>query len=140
MLQKPFIEYILPAVKNGGYRDENYWIWGGSAIKGEDGRYHLFVARYPRSLNFLYSFYTNSEIVRCSADTPEGPFTFQDVALPVRGPEFWDGRMTSNPTIHKHKDTYLLYYIANTYLGPTPSPDNPLDTFAWKPKNRATKV
>ncbi len=128
------MDFLLPAIAKGGYRDDNYWVWGGSVIKGEDNRYHLFVSRWPRNLNFLFSVYTNSEIIRCSADHPHGPFIFQEVALPPRGPEFWDGRMTHNPTVHKCRDTYLLFYIGNTYQGPTPSADNPLDTFAWETK------
>ena len=40
-----FIDRILPAPKNGGFSDPDYWIWGASVIKGEDGNYHLFASR-----------------------------------------------------------------------------------------------
>ncbi|MGV2786981.1 glycosyl hydrolase family 43, partial [Clostridium perfringens] len=31
-----------PAPVAGGFRMPGYWIWCGSVIKGEDGRYHMF--------------------------------------------------------------------------------------------------
>ena len=35
-----FIDRILPAPVGGGYQDPDYWIWGSSVIKGEDGKYN----------------------------------------------------------------------------------------------------
>lgn len=61
--------------------------------------------------------------MRAVADRPEGPYQFQEVVLPARGAEFWNGRMTHNPTIHKFKDPYLLYYTGTTYAGDTPTPE-----------------
>ena len=58
---------------------------------------------------------SNSEVVLASADTPEGPYQFEKVVLPQRGPDFWDGMMTHNPTIHKHNGKYVLFYIGSTY-------------------------
>ncbi len=43
-------ERMLPAPRNGGFRMEGYWVWCGSAIKGEDNRYHLFASRWPKTL------------------------------------------------------------------------------------------
>jgi len=119
----PFYKRLKPSVKNGGFRMENYWIWGGSVIKGEDGRYHMFVSRWPKDKPFFNGYIFYSEIVRAVADKPEGPFTFQEVVLKQRGQKFWDGRMTHNPTIRKSGDTYLLFYIGTTYKGSGPSPE-----------------
>jgi hypothetical protein len=68
---------------------------------------------------------THSEVVRATSPTPEGPYTFREVVLPARGAQFWDGRMTHNPTIHRRGDTYMLYYTGTTYTGPTPTPERP---------------
>ncbi|MFD2256643.1 glycoside hydrolase family protein [Luteolibacter algae] len=87
-------------------------IWGGSLTKGEDGKYHLFYSRWPKNLG--WSWVTDSEIAHAVADSPYGPFKFQDVALPRRGKEFWDGWCTHNPTIHKFNGKYYLYYMGNT--------------------------
>ena len=115
-----FIDRIQPAPVNGGFRMADYWVWCGSVVQGEDGRYHMFAARWPKNLPFFDGYKVASEIVHAVADTPEGPYEFQSVVLPDRGGEFWDGRMTHNPTIHRYGDRYLLFYIGATYAGPRP--------------------
>ncbi|MEW6357274.1 MAG: glycoside hydrolase family protein [Planctomycetota bacterium] len=118
-----FIDRLLPAPVGGGFAMGNYWVWCGSVIRGEDGRYHMFASRWPRALAFSPHWLTNSEIVRAVSDTPEGPYQFAEVVLPVRGAGYWDGLMTHNPTIHKSGNTYLLYYTGTTYTGDIPTPD-----------------
>ncbi|TXK79146.1 glycosyl hydrolase family 43 [Paenibacillus sp. N3.4] len=113
---------MLPAPRNGGFRMEGYWVWCGSVILGEDGRYHMFASRWPKSLPMHPGWLVASEIVRAVSDTPEGPYMFQEVVLPARGAEYWDGRSTHNPHITKHRDTYLLYYMGSTHPLPEPVP------------------
>jgi hypothetical protein len=117
----PFARRLRPAPLDGGFEQDGYWVWCGSAIRGDDGRYHLFAARWPRPLRFLPAYQSYSEIVRASSDTPEGPYRFEEIVLPDRGPAFWDGRMTHNPTVHKLGDRYLLFYIGTTFEGPKPT-------------------
>ena len=33
------------------FLSEDYFNWGGSILKGEDGMYHLFYSRWPKSKN-----------------------------------------------------------------------------------------
>jgi hypothetical protein len=101
--------------RNGGFRMEGYWVWCGSVIKGDDGRYHMFASRWPKDLTFHPGWMTNSEIVRAVADRPEGPYVFQQVVLPARGADYWDGRSTHNPSITRHGDTYILFYMGSTH-------------------------
>ncbi len=101
--------------REGGFRMEGYWVWDGSVIKGDDGKYHMFASRWPKDITFHPGWMTNSEVVRAVADKPEGPYTFKEVVLPARGVEYWDGRATHNPSITKHGDTYLLYYMGSTH-------------------------
>jgi len=118
-----FIDRLLPAPKSGGFAMDDYWVWCGSAIRGDDGRYYLFASRWPKELPFFEGYIVASEVVRASADTPEGPYSFEEVVLPDRGSHHWDGRMTHNPTIHRWGDTYLLFYIGATYAGARPGAD-----------------
>jgi len=67
---------MLPAPVNGGFRMEGYWVWCGSAIKGEDGRYHLFASRWKKNQPMHPGWLFGSEIVRAVSDCPEGPYTF----------------------------------------------------------------
>ncbi|MFW6413912.1 MAG: glycoside hydrolase family protein [Verrucomicrobiota bacterium] len=117
----PFAERLQPAIRGGGFIMNDYWVWCGSVVHGEDGRYHMFAARWPKEYPFFKGYQTASEIVRASADKPEGPYNFEEIVLPERGSEFWDGRMTHNPFIIKYGDEYLLFYIGATYEGPKPS-------------------
>ena len=122
-----FIDRLLPAPKHGGFAMDDYWVWCGSAIQGDDGRFHLFAARWPRELIFFTGYKLASEIVHAAADTPVGPYAFVDVVLGDRGEEFWDGRVTHNPTVIKVEDRYLLYYIGGTYTGPRPTAEEIAD-------------
>lgn len=121
---QPFRERILPTEESFGFHQSDYWTWCGSVIKGDDGKYHMFASRWSKKLSFEIYWLTNSEIVHAVSDKPEGPYTFSDVVLPPRGEEYWDGKMTHNPAIRKHGDTYLLYYTGTTYKGDMPDENN----------------
>lgn len=112
---------MLPVSRSYGFQDPDYWIWCGSAIKGEDGFYHLFAARWPRKYPFYLGYCYYSEIVRAVSERPEGPFKFSEVVFPCRNAKFWDGGMTHNPTIHRFNDIYILFYIGTTFDGTKPS-------------------
>lgn len=120
----PFAQRLQPAPKNGGFGMDDYWVWCGSVIKGEDGRYQMFASRWTKDVSFWPHWITNSEVVRASSDTPQGPYQFEEVVLPPRD-GFWDGRMTHNPTIHKSGGTYLLFYTGTTYDAPMPTRQTP---------------
>jgi len=117
---KSFQSRLGPACSQGGFRMKDYWVWCGSVVQGEDGRYHMFAARWPKEYPFYHGYLAASEVVRAVSDTPEGPYTFAEVVLPERGAEYWDGRMTHNPFIVKRSDEYLLFYIGTTYEGERP--------------------
>lgn len=118
---------LRAAPKNGGFRMDGYWVWCGSVVKGEDGRYHMFASRWPKTLPMHPGWLVASEIVRAVANQPEGPYTFQEVVLPARGAEYWDGRSTHNPHIVKHGDRYLLYYMGSTHPLTDPEPGDGYD-------------
>lgn len=110
-----FMLMMKPAPTEGGFRMEDYWVWCSSVIKGEDGKYHMFASRWSKKLPMHPGWLFESEIVRAVSDTPAGPYIFQEVVLPARGPQFWDGRTTHNPQIHKIADCYVLYYMGSTH-------------------------
>lgn len=112
--ERAFIDRLLPAPIGGGFKMENYWVWGSSVIKGNDGKYHMFASRWLKDIGFG-KWVTNSEIVRAVSDTPIGPYEFQEVVLPIRGKQHFDGLVTHNPRIIKYKEYFLLYYFGTTY-------------------------
>jgi hypothetical protein len=117
-----FSDRLVPAPKNGGFRMDDYWVWCGSVVRSEDVRYHMFASRWPKALPMSPHWLFNSEIVRASSDTPEGPYQFEEVVFERRGPGWWDGMNTHNPSIKRWGDTYYLYYFGATYDGPIPGP------------------
>jgi hypothetical protein len=106
---------LMPAPRKGGFAMEGYWVWCGSVVRGEDGRFHMFASRWPKHLPMHPGWLVHSEVVRAVSDAPEGPYEFQEVVLPARGAEYWDGRTTHNPHIVRYKGMYLLYYMGTTH-------------------------
>ncbi len=112
MVYIPFAERLGSAPVGGGFAMDDYWVWCGSVIKGDDGRYHMYASRWPKKYPFFTGYKMCSEIVRAESVKPEGPYVFQEVVLPARGADYWDGRMTIIPRFTVG-DTYLHFYIVS---------------------------
>ena len=113
----PQTEFDFPAMlqatpKAARFCDEDYYIWCGSMIAGDDGKHHLLYSRWPRALGHN-AWVTHSEVAHAVADNPLGPYKHVDVALPARGEKFWDGHCTHNPTAIRQGKKYYLYYMGN---------------------------
>ena len=108
----------------GGFSLPDHWVWDGSAIVGDDGRYHLFASRWSRDFTMHPGWILKSEIVRAVAERIEGPYTLEEVVLAERGAEFWDGRAVFNACIRRHENTYILFYTGTTYPFQPITPQN----------------
>lgn len=107
--------HLAGAQRTPAFESAGYWVWGSSVMRSDDGKYHMFVSRFPKSLPFHPGWMVASEIVHAVADVPQGPYTFSDVALPARGAQYWDGRSIHNPRILKHNGKYYLIYMGSTH-------------------------
>ncbi len=116
----PFAGGWGPAPVNGSFRLDDSIVWCGSPVRHDDGRYYLFASRWPRALG-MSAWVTNSEIVLASSDKPEGPYRLDGPVLPTRGPAYWDGCATHNPSIHRHNGGYVLFYTGIRYDFPIPT-------------------
>ncbi|MCL3779028.1 hypothetical protein EMN47_01375 [Prolixibacteraceae bacterium JC049] len=93
--------------------DENYTIWGSSPIMGDDGKVHVFCARWPE-FNVDPGWRRSCEVAHYVAERPEGPYTFVDVAVRGTGKDGdWDKFAPHNPEIKKIGDYYAIVFIAN---------------------------
>jgi hypothetical protein len=117
----------LPATAQ--FIDPDYYIWCGSAVRGDDGQYHLYYSRWPRKLGH-YAWVTHSEIAHAVSSSPTGPFRHVNVVLKARGKEYWDGLCTHNPTILRIGAKYFLYYMGNTGDGVA------MPTLNWTHRNQ----
>lgn len=94
------------------FQMDGFCVWCNGAVKGDDGKYHLFFSRWPESRGFD-AWVTHSEIAHAVSDSLLGPYVFSDVAVGHRGNSYWDGDYAHNPHVLKDGDTYYLYYTGN---------------------------
>ena len=106
---------------------DGYYVWDCSVIKS-GGKYHMFSSRWKKEYGFGWNWLFNSEIIHSVADKPEGPYHFQNVALPRRGREYFDGMSTHNTCIKEYNGKFYLYYMGTTYGG-----DVPTGRLDWSP-------
>ncbi len=99
---------------------DDYYVWDCSVIKS-GGKYHMFSSRWKKEYGFGWNWLFNSEIIHSVADKPEGPYRFQNVALPRRGREYFDGMSTHNTCIKEYNGKFYLYYMGTTYGGDIPT-------------------
>jgi len=104
---------MQPIPAAAAFHDPGYFVWCGTMVQGDDGKYHLYYSRWKITDGFE-SWVTRSEVAHAVGDSPMGPFAFHDVALPARGNQFWDGLVTHNPTVHHFGKKYYIYYTGNT--------------------------
>ena len=106
-------ERIQPIPRSAVFQDEGHFTWGGSMIRGEDGRYYLCYSRWPYK-HEMAGWITHSEIALAVADHPLGPYKHHSVLLQGRGEGFFDANMIHNPHVHKFDGKYYLYYVGST--------------------------
>lgn len=114
-----FSRWLQPVPAGAVFENPDWCIWCGSAVQGDDGKYHLFYSRWPSRLGH-YAWVTHSEVAHAVADSPNGPYRHVDVVLPARGQKFWDGSCTHNPTILRVGKKFCLYYMGNVGDGIVP--------------------
>ncbi len=101
----------IGTVEDRSIFDNPGWnVWGGSAIRGDDGRYHMFYSRWKGPFG---NWKKGSEIAYAVSDDARGPYKFVRTVLQGSGdPGRWDYYNAHNPHVKKFGDTYYLYYIA----------------------------
>jgi hypothetical protein len=90
-----------------------YHVWCGAPVMTEDGKVHLFYSRWESRFGFAPAWAVHSEVAYAVADGPGRPFRHVNVALPARGPSFWDGSATHNPNVLRANGRFYLFYNGN---------------------------
>ncbi len=92
-------------------RDPENHVWGCSPVKCDQGKYHLFGARFGQP--FDKGWRKDSHIVHFVSDTPQGPFKMVEVVY--RGepdkPGQWNHFGIHNPCIRRVDGKYVLFFI-----------------------------
>ena len=105
----------------------DYYVWDSSVIL-VDGIYHMFASRWPKAMGFGSNWLFHSEIIHATSPSPEGPYTFQNVVLPRRGRNYFDGMNTHNTCIRAWGGKYYLYYMGTSYAGDLPAHADEIDS------------
>ncbi len=98
---------VTPRYIDNGLEDNEWSYWGGNAMLGGDGRYHLFVCRWREDSKRGHHEWRRSIVVHAVADHSTGPYTVKDSIGPGHNPEAFqlsDGRL-------------VIYVIGGYYMG-----------------------
>lgn len=97
---------VKPRYIENGIEDNEWSYWGGNALLGDDGNYHLFVCRWREDSKKGHGEWPNSIVVHAVADDSFGPYKVIETVGKGHNPEtFWlkDGR-------------YVIYVINGYYM------------------------
>ena len=109
-------DYNLSAVlqevsKENIFYDKEYFNWGSTIIKEEDGKYHLFYDQMPKKHGF-YSWLTDGIVSRAVSDSPTGPWKKVQEVLKARGDSYWDQYTVHCSKAYKFDGKYYIYYMS----------------------------
>lgn len=86
---------VLPRYTDNGLEDDEWTYWGGNALKGKDGKYHLITCRWPESAPLGHWHYKQSLVVHAVSDDLAGPYKVKSTLFPGHNPtlmQLKDGR------------------------------------------------
>ncbi|SMP74427.1 hypothetical protein SAMN06265222_117132 [Neorhodopirellula lusitana] len=96
------IDKVLPRDKDNGMEDNQWCYWGGNPVKGNDGKYHIAVCRWPESTGHHGWF--ESEVAHCVSDNPIGPYVITKTIV----------KKGHNPEVMKMADgTFALHIMSS---------------------------
>ncbi|MFI3321596.1 MAG: glycoside hydrolase family protein [Rikenellaceae bacterium] len=110
---------VVPRNVDNGIEDADHSYWGGNILKGDDGKFHLFGARWPQDISRPngksgHEIWWDSDVYHAVSDKITGPYKVVDMI--GKG---------HNPEIYKCKDgTYVIgvmglkAYKSNSLNGP----------------------
>lgn len=103
------VDSVRPRLVDNGIEDAHWSYWGGNIIRGDDGRWHHFVAAWPEASPKGHMQWPDSWVIHAVGPTMHGPFRPQEVV--GRG---------HNPEIYRTDDgTFVLYVIDGRYTAPS---------------------
>ncbi len=104
---------VIPRYAENGLEDMDWSYWGGNALLGPDGNYHLFVCRWREDSRKGHMEWPRSIVVHAVSENPLGPYMVRESIGKGHNPETFqlkDGRYV----IYVYKG----YYISDDLNGP----------------------
>lgn len=97
---------VVPRDLNNGIESDQWSYWGGNIRLMDDGKYHLFVCRWPENSPKGHMEWRNSEVVHAVSDSSSGPFKVTQEIGKGHNPEWY---ITDS-------GKYVIYVIGGYYL------------------------
>lgn len=91
---------------------QGWFVWCASMVRDPEGRYHLFLCRWPESSGHD-GWINQSEIIRAESTSLDKPFEFKELVLGKRTGAFWDADNAHNVLVKQFGDRYYMYYTGN---------------------------
>lgn len=104
---------VMDRDTNNGIEDSKWSYWGGNVRLLKDGKYHLFVCRWPENSPKGHWAWPSSVVVHAVADNPTGPYNVVSEVGKGHNPEWY---ITANGKFV----IYVIdgYYISDNVNGP----------------------
>uniref|UniRef100_UPI003216E15A glycoside hydrolase family protein n=1 Tax=uncultured Draconibacterium sp. TaxID=1573823 RepID=UPI003216E15A len=107
------VDAVVPRYPGNGLEDNEWSYWGGNAKLGSDGKYHLFVCRWPESAEKGHMEWPKSIVVHAVSNNSFGPYEVIQTLGPGHNPEIFQLK-NGNYVVY----VYGGYYIADNLNGP----------------------
>lgn len=119
-------ENVIPRDVDNGIEDSEWSYWGGNIKVAEDGKYHLFVARWKEDSPKGHGEWPQSHVVQAVSEDSIGPYKVKNKVGSGHNPEIFqlsDGR-------------YVIYVIDSYYM--SQNINGPWDehSFDFDPRDR----
>jgi hypothetical protein len=117
---------VKPRYIDNGIEDREWSYWGGNAVLGPDGKYHLYVCRWREDSRRGHAEWGNSIVVHAVADISTGPYKVKDTIGKGHNPEAFqlkDGR-------------YVIYVIDGYYIADSVDGPWQREKFQFNPRDR----
>ncbi|MDD6892016.1 MAG: glycoside hydrolase family protein [Bacteroidales bacterium] len=117
---------VQPRYVDNGIEREDLSFWGGNILKGDDGRYHLFVCGWKENSPRGHMFWSKSTVFHTVADKPYGPYHIVNSIGKGHNPEAFrltDGR-------------YVVYVIDGCYIADRLEGPWLYSRFSFDPRDR----
>ena len=104
---------VLPRDTNNGIESRKWSYWGGNIRQGKDGKYHMFVCRWPENSRKGHMTWPKSEVVHAVSVNRFGPYKPVKVVGKGHNPEWYVSK----------NGKYVIsvigkYYISDSINGP----------------------
>lgn len=117
---------VIPRYIDNGIENRKWSFWGGNILKGDDGKYHLFVCGWLESSAKGHHEWPNSIVFDAISDNTIGPFIVKDTI--GKG---------HNPEAFRTKDgKYVIYVINGRYVADHINGPWTYGTFEFDTRNR----